>query len=653
MEPNIYRLCLDHQQYTSMDDHKTQKYLQNIPISDLPLFCYRCRDDLHPLVKNKTLLCLPSVSDSNSLKNFIESLPFTKVSNSFTPDSHLSTFMPLINAERDTDKEMKEAMKMENATVKFDSSFFYLRVDITRHSRIGVGDQIKLTNTNVIVEGTVCSDQFSDEVKVKIDCINYKKGVEKTLPSVFTVEFLWYSVCYERMAEALRKVHKLRDNKIFKYILKGKEEQMKEVKVIQPPGMDTLNDSQLTAVKAALTRTVTLIQGPPGTGKTVVSSVVVYNLVKLYNKKVLVVAPSNTAVDNLCVKINTLGLKVLRIMSKKREKLSSPIDYLCLHVLLREFQEEERDAAKCELVRQADVVCVTCITAGMGLLGRHEFPYVLIDEAAQSTEPLSLIPCVYGAKKLILVGDHKQLGPNVLNKEVARAGFKVSLFERLLNVGVDPYLLSIQYRMHPDLCLFPGEYIYNGLLKSGTDSTNIISYYNTFFYNVAGLEEISPSGTSYLNKGEAYLVESLIRFLCKNGVSEGAIGVITPYEGQRAFLLNKLFSNNSGKLEISNVDGFQGREKEFIIVSLVRSNSFQEIGFLNDKRRMNVALTRAKHGLYIIGDISTLHSNKMWEKLIRHYDERNLILEGPFNDLKRFSLKPFNMKPLIDVLEPK
>lgn len=451
------------------------------------------------------------------------------------------------------------------------------------------------------------------------------------------------------MTWALKKLYKDRKkNDIFRCIMKGKKERVGETDVLQPTGLCKLNESQELAVRAALTRTLTLIQGPPGTGKTMVSAAIVYNLVKKFNRKVLVVAPSNTAVDQLAIKINSTGLKVLRIMSRRREESASDIDFLCLHSLLKEF--DDKDGAKSELIKQADVVCCTCVTAGQKMFNKYIFPFVLIDEAVQSTEPLSLIPCVYGATKLILVGDHKQLGPTILNKEVVKYGFKQSLFERLLKIGVIPYLLSIQYRMHPDLCAFPSEYFYSGLLMSGTSTSKVLDFPNNFFYVCNGKEEISQSGTSFVNKSEAVLVENIIRFLFKNGVSEQQIGVITPYEGQRSYILSRIFGNEAGNLEISNVDGFQGREKDFVIVSLVRSNTFQGIGFVADKRRMNVTLTRAKHGLIIIGDSFTLYKNEIWASLLNWYDERGNIYEGPLNALKRCSLKTFNMKALGDAL---
>ncbi|ELA41314.1 uncharacterized protein VICG_01687 [Vittaforma corneae ATCC 50505] len=567
----------------------------------------------------------------------------------FTPESYLSTFIPLINAECRKEQEIKENMKQENMTLLIDGCYCKFIVQKTNSDfKVNVGDELKFSQRpGLSFVGYVCEEQFSDLIRVKIDVDSLPSGhtLENIPRNGYTVEFIWNPTTYNRMKNALQSLYnKKKSNTIFKYILKGVKETMKEIEVFQPKKFFALNQSQEIAVKAALTRTLTLIQGPPGTGKTMVSAVIVYNLVKHYGKKVLVVAPSNTAADQLAIKINDTGLKVLRIMSKRREDVSTDVDFLCLHKLLNEFFIDSKNASQRNLLEMAEVVCCTCVTAGQKILKEFEFPFVLIDEAVQSTEPLSLVPCVYSPEKLILVGDHKQLGPTILNKDVVKYGFKQSLFERLLRIGVMPYLLSVQYRMHPDLCAFPSEYFYNGLLKSGTSTSKVLDLPNNFFYVCDGKEEISQSRTSFFNKSEAVIVENIIRFLFKNGVLEQQIGVITPYEGQRSYILGQIFGNEAGNLEIKNVDGFQGREKDFIIVSLVRSNIFQGVGFVGDKRRMNVTLTRAKHGLIIIGNPFTLYKNEMWADLLNWYDERGLVYEGPLNSLKRVSLKLLNLK---------
>ncbi|AFN83969.1 putative DNA helicase [Encephalitozoon romaleae SJ-2008] len=648
----------------------------------------------------------------------VPSLP--QVKPRFEAGEYVEVFSSLIEAECRKEREIKESMRQENVFVRWEKMkycYFYFQ-NGDNELKINIGDEIRLTHkSGFVLNGFVSGETFSEELKVEVEIPgDYPR-------SGYTVEYLWRGVCYERMEWALRKLYntykkeigKNKKNKsnndekglheeeidanrslgkrkpldciegrngpdgrkatkakknlnegpsIFEYILKGYKEGISNIDhIFSPPNLPKLNTSQETAVRAALGRKVTLIQGPPGTGKTLVSSSIVYNFVKHYGGKVLVVAPSNTAVDQLTLKIHKTGLKVLRVMSRRRECGQSDVSFLSLHENLRELQEgrkkkdegcrdngrynsiyndEVSESLKKQLLNQAEVITCTCVTSGQKMFNKFRFHYVLIDEAVQSTEPLSLIPLVYGCKKLVLVGDHKQLGPTILCKKVAQAGFKQSLFERLISIGVVPYVLSIQYRMDTDLCEWPSEMFYNGeLLTGGKRFCRFdLGIPTNFFYVCYGREEVSASGTSFINQAEALYCESIIRHLFKCGVTENQIGVITPYEGQRSYILNRIFGAEPGNLEISNVDGFQGREKDFIIVSLVRSNLYQGIGFVGDKRRMNVTLTRAKHGLVIIGNPTTLMKHDMWSNLLSFYDKKGLVMEGPLHNLRRVIIKP-------------
>ncbi|EJW04529.1 hypothetical protein EDEG_01257 [Edhazardia aedis USNM 41457] len=478
--------------------------------------------------------------------------------------------------------------------------------------------------------------------------------------------------------------------------------------ILTPPNLPFLNSSQQIAVKAALHNQLTLIQGPPGTGKTVTCAAVVYNLVKQFKGKVLVVSNSNTAIDHLAVKIHHSALKVIRIVSKRRENCSDELEFLSLHMQAKILLKEEKkrgktkrstkntaelsedsntenqysvkdtfnankdrkksktahlesnsddDALKYKMMRKildnADVICCTCVTSGQKILKKYDIPYVLIDEAVQCTEPLSIIPLAYGCRKLILVGDHKQLGPIILDKKAAKAGLKETLFERLIKLGNLPFLLNMQYRMHPKLAEWPSNTFYEGSLKNGISESKRLNRtvlpFPTFFYVCYGLEELSASGTSYLNQTEALVTEEIIKSLVKSGISEKQIGVITPYEGQRVFILNRLTKTSLKleNLEIKNVDAYQGREKDYIIISLVRSNQKQGIGFLNDERRLNVTLTRAKYGCCIIGNPNTLYKNKMWANFINFYQDRDMIYKGSVECLEKAIV--VKKSPMVDL----
>ena len=225
-----------------------------------------------------------------------------------------------------------------------------------------------------------------------------------------------------------------------------------------------------------------------------------------------------------------------------------------------------------------------------------------------------------------------------MNKKAARAGLTQSLFERLVMLGNRPIRLQVQYRMHPCLSEFPSNMFYEGTLQNGVTAPerlrkNVdfpwpVPDTPMFFYQNLGQEEISSSGTSFLNRcaaaflcrvtpnlfqrTEASNVEKTVSKFFKAGVTPQQIGIVTPYEGQRSYIVNYMHLHGTMKkdlykeIEVASVDAFQGREKDYIILSCVRSNEHQGIGFLNDPRRLNVALTRAKYGVVILGNPKVL-----------------------------------------------
>jgi len=303
-----------------------------------------------------------------------------------------------------------------------------------------------------------------------------------------------------------------------------------------------------------------------------------------------------------------------------------------------------------EILQAADVICTTCAGAGDPRLANFRFRQVLIDEATQAIEAECLIPIVMGAKQLVLVGDHCQLGPVIMCKRAAKAGLTQSLFERLVILGIRPHRLQVQYRMHPCLSKFPSNMFYEGTLQNGVteeeranpgvDFPWPLPSKPMFFYIQQGAEEISGSGTSFLNRTEASAVERVVTHFLKAGVVPGQIGVITPYEGQRAYIVTNmqrtgpLRSSLYKDIEVASVDSFQGREKDYIILSCVRSNEHQGIGFLSDPRRLNVALTRARYGVIVVGNARILAKNPLWHALISYYKDNDVVVEGPLSNLQ-------------------
>ncbi|KAH8947378.1 hypothetical protein BDL97_11G037900 [Sphagnum fallax] len=606
-----------------------------------------------------------------------------------------NVFGPLVKLEADFDKIMKESQSKDNITVRWDVGLNKKRVVYfvfpkeENELRLVPGDELRLRYLGDGIHsgwqsvGHVIKLTAHEEVALELRA---NQGVPIDVSHNFSVDFVWKSTSFDRMQAAM-KTFAVDETSVSGYIyhrLLGHEVEPQTVRNTLPrrfgaPGLPDLNASQVYAVKSVLQKPLSLIQGPPGTGKTVTSAAIVYHLAKQGQGQVLVCAPSNVAVDQLAEKISATGLKVVRLCAKSREAVSSPVEHLTLHYQVRHLDATDKSelhklqllkdelgelssadekkykalkrATEREISQSADVICCTCVGAGDPRLANFRFRQVLIDESTQATEPECLIPLVMGAKQLVLVGDHCQLGPVIMCKKAAHAGLAQSLFERLVLLGVKPIRLQVQYRMHPCLSEFPSNSFYEGTLQNGvTIAERLQSQIDfpwpvpnrpMFFYVQMGQEEISASGTSYLNRTEAANVEKIVTTFLRSGVIPSQIGVITPYEGQRAYIVNYMARNGSlrqqlyKEIEVASVDSFQGREKDFIILSCVRSNEHQGIGFLNDPRRLNVALTRAQYGLVILGNPKVLSKQPLWNSLLTHYKEHEVLVEGPLNNLKQ------------------
>ncbi|XP_044736532.1 regulator of nonsense transcripts 1 homolog isoform X1 [Chrysoperla carnea] len=620
-------------------------------------------------------------------------------------------FGPLVKLEADYDKRLKESQTQENIEVRWDVGLnkktiaYFTLAKTDGDMKLMHGDELRLRYVGEMHKpwagvGHVIKvpDNYGEDIGIEL---KNNSGAPTDCTNNFVVDFIWKSTSFDRMQLALRKFA-VDDSSVSAYIyhrLLGHE--VDEVlfrchlpKHFSAPNLPDLNRSQVYAVKHALQRPLSLIQGPPGTGKTVTSATIVFQLVKQNGGPVLVCAPSNTAVDQLTEKIHRSNLKVVRLCAKSREAIDSPVSFLALHNQIRgmdtntELQklqqlkdetgelssvDEKRyrtlkKASEKELLEAADVICCTCVGAGDPRLARIKFHSILIDESMQSTEPECMVPVVLGAKQLILVGDHCQLGPVVMCKKAARAGLSQSLFERLVVLGIRPFRLEVQYRMHPELSRFPSNFFYEGSLQNGVcaDERKLckidfpwpVPDKPMFFYVTQGQEEIAGSGTSYLNRTEAANVEKITTRFLRCGVKPEQIGVITPYEGQRAYLVQymqyqgSLHSKLYQEIEIASVDAFQGREKDIIIMSCVRSNEHQGIGFLNDPRRLNVALTRAKYGIIIIGNPKVLSKQPLWNHLLNFYKEQKVLVEGPLNNLKESLIQFAKPKKLVNSSNP-
>jgi superfamily I DNA and/or RNA helicase len=444
------------------------------------------------------------------------------------------------------------------------------------------------------------------------------------------------------------------------------------------PLSESLNPSQVDAVTLALSADdLAMIHGPPGTGKTTTVVEVIRQAVRR-GEKVLATAPSNLAVDNVFERLVAAGEKAVRlghparVLPGLREHtldlmVDSHDDMRLARKLTREaralldkaarytrakpapgekqaMREEAKrmlaDARRLEsqvvqqILRSADILCATLTGLDSEILGRMSFNMAVIDEACQTTEPACWIPLLR-CDRVVLAGDHCQLPPTVISKEADAEGFGVSLFERLMAMYGEQHSrrLGVQYRMHKQIMDFSSAQFYESSLTADTsvaahllsdlahvDDDSDLAATPVQFIDTAGAgyeEALEPDGESRLNEAEARLVARKVETLLAAGLPPRDIAVIAPYAAQVRLLRGLLLADG---LEIDTVDGFQGREKEAVVISLVRSNGEGQIGFLSDVRRMNVALTRARRKLIVIGDSATIGPHPFYQQMLEYFE---------------------------------
>ena len=482
---------------------------------------------------------------------------------------------------------------------------------------------------------------------------------------------------YIEMEKALKKVQEAKGNRLaeLRQIILGQQEadflKLPEVRLPQ------LNDSQNSAVNQILAaRDVAIIHGPPGTGKTTTLVQAIKLLTKTENT-VLVCAPSNTAADLLTERLSDEGLQVLRIgnISRVDEKIvrhtleaqmAAHPESKNIKKVRQEAAENRRNAMKFKrrfgheerrerglmfkeagelsawanrledllvenLLDGAQVITCTLVGSVHKALGSRTFSTVVIDEAAQALEPATWIP-ITRASKVVLAGDPFQLPPTVKSQEAQRGGFGVTMLEKCLLRMVATHLLTVQYRMNHRIMQFSNQWFYEGKLCAAESVENhqldIEQGAPVVFIDTAGTgfeEQFNEKSHSRFNPEEFQILCEHLYLLISayNGKELPSIALISPYREHVLHMQDTAAEDSrltNVQLDINTIDAFQGQERDVVYISLVRSNPKCEIGFLGDYRRMNVAMTRARKLLVIVGDSATVGADPFYQKMLEYVE---------------------------------
>nr|XP_055180751.1 DNA replication ATP-dependent helicase/nuclease DNA2 isoform X2 [Nyctereutes procyonoides] len=419
-----------------------------------------------------------------------------------------------------------------------------------------------------------------------------------------------------------------------------------------------LNKPQRQAMKKVLlSKDYTLIVGMPGTGKTTTICTLV-RILYTCGFSVLLTSYTHSAVDNILLKLAKFKIGFLRLGRSQK-----------VHQDIQKFTEEEICRSKPikslalleELYNSHRIVATTCMGINHPIFSRKTFDFCIVDEASQISQPICLGPLFF-SQRFVLVGDHQQLPPLVLNREARALGMSESLFKRLEQNKNAVVQLTVQYRMNSKIMSLSNKLTYDGKLECGSDKVanavvnlpnlkdvkleleffadysenpwmigvfepnNPVCFLNTD--KVPAPEQVEKGGVS--NITEAKLIVFLTSVFIKAGCKPSDIGIIAPYRQQLKIINDLLFHSSIRMVEVNTVDKYQGRDKSIILVSFVRSNKDGPIGeLLKDWRRLNVAITRAKHKLILLGCVPSLNRYPPLGKLLHHLNSEKLIMDLP------------------------
>lgn len=501
------------------------------------------------------------------------------------------------------------------------------------------------------------------------------------------IDLLFDDNSYDEMQQALKLAAKLEDNTPGGRLVKILTGEKAPTFQTDTPAFTTpsLNPSQRSAVDKILTANeLAIVHGPPGTGKTTTLVQAIKALIKQDGKQVLVSAPSNTAVDLLSEKLSEEGLNVLRVGNPA--KVSDRLMSLTLdskigehasmkeisrlkkqanefrnmaHKYKRNFGKAEREQRKAlfdaardimksvekteqyimdDLFSKAQVITTTLVGANHYTVRHLRYHTVVIDEAGQALEPACWIP-ILKAEKVILAGDHCQLSPTIKSGEAARKGLSTTLLEKCTTLHPEAVtLLEEQYRMHEMIMRYSSGIFYQDKLKAHASVAGHLLFNEDqplAFIDTAGCGfDEKTEGTSTSNPEEAaFLFRHLAQFVGMLGAHYTAknfptIAVISPYRRQIELLKEQLqhfpeLSQYGDKISVNTIDSFQGQERDIVYISMTRSNTENKIGFLSDIRRMNVAMTRARKKLVVIGDSATLSQFPFYAGFLNYAEAGN------------------------------
>lgn len=568
----------------------------------------------------------------------------------------------------------------------------YLTVEVERTTHQDVSHQLRTGMPAVLfsnhdakndrVEGTI-SHQHNNRLKITL---RTDELPEWSRDGKLGIDVLFDDNSYDEMQDALKQASGIAEKNESKLvdILIGEKTPTFHTEKPQVFAKN-LNESQLGAVEKILqANELAIVHGPPGTGKTTTLVQAIKALIKQDNKQILVVAPSNTAVDLLSEKLHLEGLNVVRVgnPAKVTERLMSLTldskmtdhpqmkeakrlkkqaqEYKNMaHKYKRNFGKSERDQRKLlfdeahkimkevgnseqyiidDIVTKAQVITATLVGSNNYTIRNLKFQTVIIDEAGQALEPACWIP-ILKAQKLVLAGDHCQLPPTIKSNEAAKQGLATTLLEKLVALHPESVvLLEEQYRMNEQIMGFSSKVFYENRLKANAavakhllfDNDTPIAFVDTagcsFDEKLEGTSTTNPEEAVFLFKHLHLLVSELKKHYKKDNFP--SIAIISPYKQQINLLQEQLVHSPDlqdylSKISVNTIDSFQGQERDIVYISMTRSNTEGSIGFLSDIRRMNVAMTRARKKLVIIGDSATLASFPFYADFIAYAEQLN------------------------------